>query len=72
MARMGRDKIEDLARRALEGAGTVPRAAASLSRARLVRALLDGLKALFNTAGPVLVYPSSGTGASEAALSNTL
>ena len=40
--------------------------------ARLVRALLDGLKAVFKTAGPVLIYPSSGTGAWEAALSNTL
>ncbi len=72
MARMRRDEIEDLTRRALEGAGTVPRAAASLARARLVRALLDGLKAVFNTAGPVLIYPSSGTGAWEVALRNTL
>ena len=42
------------------------------SRARLVRALLDGLKAVFNTAGPVPIYPSSGPGAWEAALRNTL
>ncbi len=40
--------------------------------ARLVHALLDGLKAVFKTSGPVLIYPSSGTGAWEAALSNTL
>ncbi len=40
--------------------------------ARLVGGLLDGLKAVFKTAGPVLIYPSSGTGAWEAALCNTL
>ncbi len=42
------------------------------SRARLVRALLDGFNAVFNTADPVLIYPSSGSGAWEPALSNTL
>ncbi len=71
MARMRRDEIEHLVRQALEGAGTMPSAAASHARA-VVRVLLDGLKAVFNTAGPVLIYPSSGTGAWEAALSNTL
>ncbi|MDQ1621488.1 MAG: alanine-glyoxylate transaminase / serine-glyoxylate transaminase / serine-pyruvate transaminase [Actinomycetota bacterium] len=40
--------------------------------ARLARAVLDGLKPVFGTAGPVVVYPSSGTGAWEAALVNTL
>ena len=40
--------------------------------ARLARRLLDGLRAVFKTAGPVIVYPSSGTGAWEAALVNTL
>ena len=34
--------------------------------------LLGGLKAVFATAQPVVVYPSSGTGAWEAALVNTL
>ncbi len=71
MARMRRAEIEHLVRRALEGAGTMP-SAASPSRSRLVRVLLDGLKAVLNTAGPVLIYPSSGTGSWEAALSNTL
>ncbi len=40
--------------------------------ARLTREVLDGLKAVFKTAAPVVVYPSSGTGAWEAALVNTL
>ncbi len=34
--------------------------------------VLEGLKALFNNSGPVIVYPSSGTGAWEAAIVNTL
>jgi alanine-glyoxylate transaminase/serine-glyoxylate transaminase/serine-pyruvate transaminase len=34
--------------------------------------LLAGLQRIFQTTGPVLVYPSSGTGAWEAALVNTL
>jgi alanine-glyoxylate transaminase / serine-glyoxylate transaminase / serine-pyruvate transaminase len=34
--------------------------------------LLDGLRAVFRCDGPVVVYPSSGTGAWEAALVNTL
>jgi len=36
------------------------------------RELLTNLKAVFQTAGPVIVYPASGTGAWEAALTNTL
>ena len=40
--------------------------------ARLTRAILDGLKSIFKTAGPVVIYPASGTGAWEAALVNTL
>jgi alanine-glyoxylate transaminase/serine-glyoxylate transaminase/serine-pyruvate transaminase len=40
--------------------------------ARLGREVLDGLRSVFRTAGPVVVYPSSGTGAWEAALVNTL
>ncbi|MDP5878259.1 MAG: aminotransferase class V-fold PLP-dependent enzyme, partial [Dehalococcoidia bacterium] len=39
---------------------------------RLARGVLDGLKSVFKTTGPVIVYPSSGTGAWEAALVNTL
>ncbi len=40
--------------------------------ARLAGAILEGLKPIFKTSGPVVVYPSSGTGALEAALVNTL
>jgi alanine-glyoxylate transaminase / serine-glyoxylate transaminase / serine-pyruvate transaminase len=40
--------------------------------ARLVRHVLAGLAWLCGTAGPVALYPSSGTGAWEAALVNTL
>ena len=39
---------------------------------RLATQVLSGLKRVFETAGPVIVYPSSGTGAWEAALVNTL
>jgi alanine-glyoxylate transaminase/serine-glyoxylate transaminase/serine-pyruvate transaminase len=39
---------------------------------RLAREVLEGLQQLFRTSGPVLIYPSSGTGAWEAALVNTL
>ena len=38
----------------------------------LGRAVLAGLKPVFGTTGPVIVLPSSGTGAWEAALVNTL
>ena len=40
--------------------------------ARLAASILEDLKPVFRTAGPVVVYPSSGTGAWEAALVNTL
>ncbi|MDX9862560.1 MAG: aminotransferase class V-fold PLP-dependent enzyme [Rhodospirillales bacterium] len=39
---------------------------------RMARDILEGLKPVFKCSGPVIVYPSSGTGAWEAALSNTL
>jgi alanine-glyoxylate transaminase / serine-glyoxylate transaminase / serine-pyruvate transaminase len=39
---------------------------------RLAGALLEKLRAVFQTAQPVVVYPASGTGAWEAALVNTL
>lgn len=38
----------------------------------LGRDLLERVRALFQTTGPVILYPSSGTGACEAALVNTL
>ena len=34
--------------------------------------VLQGMRAIFQTKGPVVIYPSSGTGACEAALVNTL
>jgi alanine-glyoxylate transaminase / serine-glyoxylate transaminase / serine-pyruvate transaminase len=40
--------------------------------ARLTGEIADGLRSVFGTTGPVIVFPSSGTGAWEAALVNTL
>jgi alanine-glyoxylate transaminase/serine-glyoxylate transaminase/serine-pyruvate transaminase len=40
--------------------------------AALGHEVLDGLKAVFKTAQPVVIFPASGTGAWEAALVNTL
>jgi alanine-glyoxylate transaminase/serine-glyoxylate transaminase/serine-pyruvate transaminase len=40
--------------------------------AELGREILDGMGEIFRTDGPVVIYPSSGTGAWEAALVNTL
>jgi alanine-glyoxylate transaminase/serine-glyoxylate transaminase/serine-pyruvate transaminase len=40
--------------------------------AALAKQLLAGLREVFRTSGPVVVFPSSGTGAWEAALVNTL
>jgi alanine-glyoxylate transaminase/serine-glyoxylate transaminase/serine-pyruvate transaminase len=39
---------------------------------RLGLAVLEGCTAIFKTSGPVVIYPSSGTGAWEAAIVNTL
>src|SRR6202048_3976440 len=39
---------------------------------RLGRAVLEGCQAVFQTTGPVIIFPSSGTGAWEAAIVNTL
>ncbi|MGQ9367916.1 pyridoxal-phosphate-dependent aminotransferase family protein [Azospirillum sp. ST 5-10] len=39
---------------------------------RLGRAVLEGVRPVFGTAGPVVIYPSSGTGAWEACIVNTL
>jgi len=38
----------------------------------LGKRVLEGLKTIFKTTGPVFIYPASGTGAWEAALTNTL
>jgi alanine-glyoxylate transaminase/serine-glyoxylate transaminase/serine-pyruvate transaminase len=40
--------------------------------ARLTLEIMEGLKPIFQTAGPVIIYAASGTGAWEAALVNTL
>ena len=40
--------------------------------ARLGTEIFDGLRTVFGTSGPVIVFPSSGTGAWEAAIVNTL
>ncbi len=40
--------------------------------AAIAREAIDGLKRVFQTTGPVVIYPSSGSGAQEAALVNTL
>lgn len=40
--------------------------------ARLGREVLEGCQQVFRTSGPVIIYPSSGTGAWEAAIVNTL
>lgn len=40
--------------------------------AALATTCLDGMKTIFKTTGPVVIYPASGTGAWEAALVNTL
>ncbi len=37
----------------------------------LGKAALSGLQAVFQTSGPVVIYPASGTGAWEAAIVNT-
>jgi len=40
--------------------------------AKLGHRVLDGIKTIFKTSGPVVIYPASGTGAWEAALVNAL
>ena len=40
--------------------------------AQLATGVLQGIRAVFQTAGPVIIYPGSGSGAWEAALVNTL
>ena len=40
--------------------------------ARLGKEVLEGCKTIFKTSRPVVIYPSSGTGAWEAAIVNTL
>src|SRR5258705_2440425 len=44
----------------------------SLQFAELGRMVLEGCQKIFQTSGPVVIFPSSGTGAWEAAIVNTL
>jgi alanine-glyoxylate transaminase/serine-glyoxylate transaminase/serine-pyruvate transaminase len=39
---------------------------------KLGKRVLEGIKTIFKCAGPVIIYPASGTGAWEAALANTM
>ena len=39
---------------------------------KLGKAVLEGMKTIFNNSGHIFIYPSSGTGAWEAALANTM
>ncbi|HEX2538098.1 MAG TPA: serine--glyoxylate aminotransferase, partial [Pseudolabrys sp.] len=40
--------------------------------AKLAKRCLDGIKTIFKTTNPVIIYTATGTGAWEAALANTL
>src|SRR5271157_5041640 len=40
--------------------------------AELAKSCLEGIKPIFQTQNPVIIFPASGTGAWEAALVNTL
>src|SRR5438105_15380126 len=40
--------------------------------AELSKEVLHGVRRVFQTTGPVVIFPSSGTGSCEAALANTL
>ena len=40
--------------------------------ARMMGEIADALRPVFGTAGPVVIFPSSGTGALEAAIVNSL
>jgi alanine-glyoxylate transaminase/serine-glyoxylate transaminase/serine-pyruvate transaminase len=40
--------------------------------AELALEVLEGIRSIFKTSGPVIMYPGSGSGAWEAAIVNTL
>src|ERR1700722_7104817 len=40
--------------------------------AQVGKDVLEGMRAIFKNSGPVIIFPSSGTGACEAAVVNTL
>jgi alanine-glyoxylate transaminase / serine-glyoxylate transaminase / serine-pyruvate transaminase len=65
----GPTNVPDRVLRAIEGP-TIDHRGPLFSR--LALEVLEGLKTIFQTSQPVIIYPSSGTGAWEAALVNTL
>jgi alanine-glyoxylate transaminase/serine-glyoxylate transaminase/serine-pyruvate transaminase len=65
----GPTNVPDRVLRAIDNA-TIDHRGAEFGR--LTLELLDGLKQIFQTTQPVVIYPASGTGAWEAALVNTL
>ena len=65
----GPTNVPDRILRAMDGATIDHRGPAF---EELARRVLDGIKPIFQTQDPVVIYPASGTGAWEAALVNTL
>src|SRR5207247_7987206 len=65
----GRTNVPDRVLRAIAQPTIDHRGAAF---ADLAREVLDGVREIFKTSGAVVIYPSSGTGAWEASLVNTL
>ncbi|MBT3536322.1 MAG: aminotransferase class V-fold PLP-dependent enzyme [Rhodospirillaceae bacterium] len=65
----GPTNVPDRILRAIDGA-TIDHRGPGFER--LAHRVLDGIKPIFQTTGPVVIYPASGTGAWEAALVNTL
>jgi len=65
----GPSNVPDRVLRAIDNA-TIDHRGGSF--AEMAKECLNGLKPIFQTSGPVIIYPSSATGAWEAALVNTL
>ncbi len=65
----GPTNVPDRILRAMDGA-TIDHRGPGFQQ--LARRVLDGIKPIFQTTDPVVIYPASGTGAWEAALVNTL
>ena len=65
----GPTNVPDRVLRAMDGP-TIDHRSAEF--AKLARSCLEGMKAVFRTQHPVVIFPASGTGAWEAALVNTL
>lgn len=65
----GPTNVPDRVLRAIDNA-TIDHRGSAFSH--LTREVLDNLKLIFDTTGPIVIFPASGTGAWEAALVNTL